>query len=247
MEDEVLDLDDPIIENEDEPIVDDVEQDELEEEPEAPATITRDDVYQYLQNDPEELQRIARIANAALEDNTNRSKPQEQSQRQASPLVRPRLNDFIAVDGGIRVEEYDEAVEAYENAREAQSFSVIAPAKVSAEADRIAASFDVPESAKEDLKQALGILAPQALLNLTDNERLFLARTAEGIAAHKARTSPSKSPKPHVERSGSVSAGTWKPADGQTKGDVDFYCSITGRDINNKTDREHLKKEGLIA
>lgn len=251
-EDETLDLglelnqeDQPV-----EPIIGDPgdEHEEVEEsQPATPAAITRDDVYQYLQNDPDELQRIARIANAALEDNNTRAAKEKAPAQPVGPIKRPKLSDFRDESGNIYVEDYDEAIDAYEQSREVTSYAVLAPVQVTNEASSIASKFDVPETAMGELREALQMLTPQQLMSLTDGDRAFIARAAEGLAAQRSRVSQSKVQKPHTERAGSVSQGTWKPAPGQTKGDVDFYCSITGRDINNKADREYLKKEGLIV
>lgn len=226
---------------------------EVEAAPVAEPPNPRDVAYQYLRDNPEEMQSLARVA--------RRMTAQETQQQRLVKPVPPDEADFAtweqyhAAVKTYQVEMADYTDRAIESAvaqvaskLASQYDPIIGDQAVTKAVNQIASKFGVPEEARGFLADNLQGLGPDVIAGLDDDVRRILALAAKGEALERGALSTGRSNGkniPAAEPVAGIGPVQVQLADGVTKGELDAYLKMTGKTMNRDTVAA-LRKDGYL-
>lgn len=217
---------------------------EVEPEPVAEAAATpnaRDVAYQYLRDNPEEMQSLARVA-------------QRMTQQEPEALKAPDPDDFGTWEEYFRANnEYTQkainaAVSEAVGGITRQYEPIVGTQAVTMAVDQIASKFGVPEEAKGFIAENLRGLSPQVIAGLDDGARRILALAAKGEALERGAMPTGRTNGkniPAAEPVAGIGPVQVQLADGVTKGELDAYLKMTGKTMNRDTVAA-LRKDGYL-
>lgn len=217
---------------------------EVEPEPVAEAAATpnaRDVAYQYLRDNPEEMQSLARVA-------------QRMTQQEPEALKAPDPDDFGTWEEYFRANnEYTQkainaAVSEAVGGITRQYEPIVGTQAVTMAVDQIASKFGVPEEAKGFIAENLRGLSPQVIAGLDDGARRILALAAKGEALERGAMPTGRTNGkniPAAEPVAGIGPIEWQCAPGHTIGEIEAYLKMTNQPKNAATHAK-LKREGYL-
>lgn len=244
MPEDILEPQEDIFVEVDEPVDENPPAEEAPPEPEPPRGVSREDVYRFLADNPEEADHLKRLV-----------APQPVAQPAAAGNDDPRpdhreystYEEYFDALNAWNDREIDRRIAAQVSPLQNAVAPVVAAPIIQNATERISQRFGVPEEGKAYMAQMLQSVPTHQLQNMTEEDAKLLAYAAKGYAQDVQQQAPK--PVGRVEPVAGIGPARYQLSENVSQGEWNAYLDLRrslGKPTSGREFIAEMKKEGYL-